>query len=169
MLQVQLFVPLMCLPLNFPVSKDTSPSTEPTLNPSLPLLFTVLPCLTYVTLPQETPMLKTETFKGLVTSAVTQIQFVSSDSLLKKKKKSWFSAAVFFNLDAEAVSGSTYCTLPWLLYVGFQRTFGIFKIDMKNVFESTACFILIYCVSAIVLVNMYITAQDRKPFRVYGG
>lgn len=101
------------------IKRHISINRANTVNPSLPLLFTVLPCLTYVTLSQETPMLKTETFKGLVTSAVTQIQFVSSDSLLKKKKKSWFSAAVFFNLDAEAVSGSTYCTLPWLLYVGF--------------------------------------------------
>lgn len=68
------------------IKRHISINRANTVNPSLPLLFTVLPCLTYVTLPQETPMLKTETFKGLVTSAVTQIQFVSSDSLLKKKK-----------------------------------------------------------------------------------
>lgn len=100
-----------------------------TVNPSLPLLFTVLPCLTYVTLPQETPMLKTETFKGLVTSAVTQIQFVSSDSLLKKKERKK-EIMVFCLCIFQSRCGG--CIKKYILYLAMAIIRGILE-DIWNI------------------------------------
>lgn len=108
------------------IKRHISINRANTVNPSLPLLFTVLPCLTYVTLPQETPMLKTETFKGLVTSAVTQIQFVSSDSLLKKKKKIVVLCCCIFQ------SRCGGCIRKYILYLAMAVIRGILE-DIWNI------------------------------------
>lgn len=107
------------------IKRHISINRANTVNPSLPLLFTVLPCLTYVTLPQETPMLKTETFKGLVTSAVTQIQFVSSDSLLKKKKIVVLCCWIF-----QSRCGG--CIRKYILYLAMAVICGILE-DIWNI------------------------------------
>lgn len=107
------------------IKRHISINRANTVNPSLPLLFTVLPCLTYVTLPQETPMLKTETFKGLVTSAVTQIQFVSSDSLLKKKEIVVLCCCIF-----QSRCGG--CIRKYILYLAMAVIRGILE-DIWNI------------------------------------